>query len=312
MSTRKIVVLGTGGTIAGRSASAHDNVSYTAAQAGIAELLQGVPALQGQPLQVEQVAQIDSKDMDFDVWRALALRCTHHLEQPDVEGIVITHGTDTLEETAFFLHSVLDARKPVVLTGAMRPATAIAADGPRNLVDAFALANTPSAHGVMVVFAGRIHGAEEVAKVHPYRLDAFDSGDAGVLGHVEEGRARMVRAWPEHEIDAAMYLALLAPEQLEWPWVEIVLSHAGASEAIVKALVEQGAQGIVVAATGNGTVHHALEQGLMKAQAAGVRVVRATRCAQGRIVGSSAGALPALPLSPVKARIELMLQLMRR
>src|SRR4051794_34617606 len=131
----KIVVLGTGGTIAGRAASAQDNLGYRAAQVGVEDLLQGVPAASGLQLHAEQVAQVDSKDMDFTVWRSLALRCEHWLAQADVAGIVVTHGTDTMEETAFFLQSVLATDKPVVLTGAMRPATSAAPDGPQNLAD---------------------------------------------------------------------------------------------------------------------------------------------------------------------------------
>jgi L-asparaginase len=125
VSGQKIVVLGTGGTIAGTSAQAGDNIGYTAAQVGVGQLLAAVPGLQQAArgvLVAEQVAQIDSKDMDGHVWQALALRCAHHLEDPEVRGVVITHGTDTLEETAWFLHEVLDTRaKPVVLTCAMRP-----------------------------------------------------------------------------------------------------------------------------------------------------------------------------------------------
>src|SRR5690348_6482601 len=123
----KLVVLATGGTIAGRAVSASDNLAYQSAQIGVAQLLAGVPCPAGFALEGEQVAQIDSKDMDFAVWRALAQRCAHWLARDEVAGLVVTHGTDTLEETAFFLQSVLAPAKPVVLTGAMRPATSVAA-----------------------------------------------------------------------------------------------------------------------------------------------------------------------------------------
>ncbi len=135
VSRNKIVVLATGGTLAGTAADPGDNIGYRAAQLGIDQLLEAIPALRGLPVQAEQVAQIDSKDMSFEIWRALALRCRHWLAQVDVAGLVITHGTDTLEETAFFLQSVLAPAKPVVLTAAMRPATALLADGPQNIVD---------------------------------------------------------------------------------------------------------------------------------------------------------------------------------
>ncbi len=142
--SKKVVVLGTGGTIAGRASCASDNIGYTAAQVGVADLLASVPGLDavlaGHRLHSEQVAQVDSKDMGFALWQALASRISDHLAQPDVTGVVITHGTDTLEETAYFLHAVLPLAlqnsKPVVLTCAMRPATALSPDGPQNLLDA--------------------------------------------------------------------------------------------------------------------------------------------------------------------------------
>ena len=199
VSGQKIVVLGTGGTIAGTSAQAGDNIGYTAAQVGVAQLLAAVPGLQAMAgtLLTEQVAQIDSKDMDTAVWQALARRCAQHLQDPAVRGVVITHGTDTLEETAWFLDQVLDTRaKPVVLTCAMRPATALAPDGPQNLLDAVAVASTPGARGVVAVAAGELHGARQVQKVHPYRVNAFSSGEAGPLGWVEEGRVRLEQNWP--------------------------------------------------------------------------------------------------------------------
>lgn len=308
VSDQKIVVLGTGGTIAGQAASAQDNVNYRAAQVGVAQLLQSVPALAGMAFETEQVAQIDSKDMDFAVWTVLAQRCAHWLARDDVAGIVVTHGTDTMEETAFFLQSVLAPAKPVVLTGAMRPASSAGADGPQNLVDAVTVAAEAGAGGVLVVFAGTIHGAQDVAKAHPYRLDAFTSDDAGPLGFVEEGRVRQLRPWPD--CVPTRPLARLAPPA-QWPRVEIVLSHAGASGGVVEALVAQGVAGLVVAATGNGTLHHALEAALAAASQRGVAVRRSTRCAQGQVLPTAGASLPlAAGLSPVKARIALMLELM--
>jgi L-asparaginase len=265
----------------------------------------------------EQVAQVDSKDMSFAIWQKLALRCAHWLAQPDVAGLVITHGTDTLEETAFFLHSVLAPSKPVVLTCAMRPATALAPDGPQNVRDAIVVAATPGASGVVVVCAGTLHNALDVQKVHTYRLDAFDSGDAGPLGYVEEGSVRIVRCWPSAMPDAQHVFDRVAVIS-EWPRVEILLSHAEARGSIVDALLrerEAGAaeplQGLVLAATGNGTLHHALEAAALRAQAAGVAVVRATRCSQGRILPRQSELLrDAGALTPVKARVELMLELL--
>ena len=309
---RRVVVLGTGGTIAGRAASSGDNIGYTAGQVDVEDLLGGIEAPEGVALVAEQVAQVDSKDMEFEVWQKLARRCLHWLAQPDVAGVVITHGTDTLEETAFFLHSVLASAKPVVLTCAMRPATALSPDGPQNMRDAIALAVTAGARGVTVVCAGMVHSGLDVQKVHTYRLDAFASGDAGPIGYVEEGAVRRVREWPDAMPPRASK-ALDAPGP--WPRVEIVMSHAGASGAIIDALLREGAQepvrGLVLATTGNGTLHHVLEAAALKAQDAGIAVLRATRCTSGRILPKPDDRLrDAGALTPVKARIALMLELL--
>lgn len=307
---RRIVVLGTGGTIAGAAASAADHVGYKAGQVPVQELLAGIPALAGLAVSSEQVAQIDSKDMEPAVWIALARRCQHWLAQSDVAGVVVTHGTDTLEETAYFLHRVLAPGKPLVLTCAMRPSTAVSADGPQNIADAIAVACTPGARGVVAVCAGRVHAGVDVRKVHPYRLDAFSSGDAGVLGHVEDGRLRQLRAWPAQDAVALPMEAFDA--QRAWPRVEIVLSHSGASARSVEALVRDGAQGLVVAGTGNGSVHAALQGALMAAARRGIPVLRSTRCAEGQVVGRGEDPLPPTTLTPVLARIELQLQLLAR
>jgi L-asparaginase len=268
-------------------------------------------------LSVEQVAQCDSKDMDHAIWQTLARRVAHHLARPEVSGIVITHGTDTLEETAWFLQRVLAPVKPVVLTAAMRPATALHRDGPQNLLDAVTVARSvePQLAGVVAVVAGAIHSAQAVSKRHPYRVDAFSSGEAGVLGWVEEGAVRLARPGlqPDEVDDAAeaLGLALIERPVADWPWVAVVTSHAGAEAALVRALVGAGVRGIVVAGTGNGTVHQQLQTALHEAQIAGVRVWRCSRCVDGAVVGQPAGALASAgALSPVKARIALMLALM--
>lgn len=310
---RRVVVLGTGGTIAGKAASSGDNIGYTAGQVGVADLLGGIEAPEGVTLVAEQVAQVDSKDMSFDIWQKLAQRCVHWLALPDVAGVVVTHGTDTLEETAFFLHSVLATAKPVVLTCAMRPATALAPDGPQNVRDAIVVAATAGAHGVTVVCAGTVHSGGDIQKVHTYRLDAFASGDAGPVGYVEEGDVRRVRAWPQGTALAAE--KVLDAAAIQWPRVEIVMSHAGANGAVIDALLQSGSaepvRGLVLAATGNGTLHHALEAAALKAQDEGVAVLRATRCANGRILPRRDDRLrDAGALTPVKARIALMLELL--
>jgi L-asparaginase len=302
----KLVILGTGGTIAGTASSAHDAVGYSAGQLGLGHLVAAVPSLRDADVELEQIAQIDSKDMDIATWQALAARAAHHLARADVRGLVVTHGTDTLEETAYLLHRVLAPFKPLVLTGAMRPATSIAADGPANLADAVATARDARAHGVLVTFAGRVWSGAGVRKAHTYRVDAFDAGDAGPLALVEEGALRWLHG-PARS--AALGLAHIALDPAQWPRAEIVMNHAGAGGALVDALVAQQVDGIVVAGTGNGTLHRDLEAALLRAQAAGVAVLRSTRCPAGPVIGSallrSAGAL-----SPVQARIELLLELL--
>ena len=319
MSAQKWVLLGTGGTIAGTAAVAGDNLGYSAAQLSVQALWQGASSLPegGAPWLLEQVAQVDSKDMDFAVWAALAQRCQQHLADPTVGGIVITHGTDTLEETAWFLYCVLAAQlqhKPVVLTCAMRPASALAPDGPQNLRDAAAVAMAPGACGVLVVCAGEIHGARQVYKAHPYRLAAFSSGDAGPLGWVEEGQVRLAQNWPLAHTEQALLAIKNRVKMLyrtPWPQVEIVMSYAGASATVVDALVRSGVQGLVVAATGNATLHYALQAALERAQASGVAVRVASRCPLGQTLARPGAALPgAQGLSPVKARVSLLLELL--
>jgi L-asparaginase len=306
-SARTVAVLATGGTIAGTAADPGDNIGYSAAQLGVKALVDAVPALREVPLLTEQVAQLDSKDMDFAVWATLARRVAELLARDDIAGIVITHGTDTLEETAYALQRLLAPARPVVLCAAMRPATALLRDGPQNLLDAVTLARKPGARGVMAVLAGTVHSALDVRKVHSYRVDAFGSGDAGPLGYVEEGRLRRLRDWP-----AGDALGLDGLAKGEWPWVELITSHAGARPEGVRALVAAGVKGIVVAGTGNGSLHHALEAALLEAQRAGVTVWRSTRCGAGPVQMKAGDALHAAgTLTPVQARIELMLQLMR-
>lgn len=331
---KQIVILGTGGTIAGKASSSIDNVGYTAALVGVAQLLGAIPSLvglsgtaqyDGYGLVCEQVAQVDSKDMNFAVWQLLLARCAHWLAQPQVQGVVVTHGTDTLEETAYFLQMTLNPSKPVVLACAMRPSTAIAPDGPQNLLDALAVAVHSDAQGVVAVCAGLIHSAVDVQKVHTSRLDAFSSGDAGPVGTVAEGQLTLYRNWPSNRPLADVNIAYSAIENIAklttLPRVEIVLNHADSDGAIVDALLAQkaaspskGLRGIVVAATGNGTISTDLELALRRAQAAGVVVWRSTRCAFGQVIGKSeaefgdaSGASQGLPA--VKARIALQLQL---
>ncbi len=305
-----VVVLGTGGTIAGTAPSGAGDSSYVAAQLSVAELLAGVPELvaaaQGAEIDAEQVAQIDSKDMSWSVWARLLDRLKHHLSRPEVLGVVITHGTDTLEETAYFLHRVLQTTKPVVLTAAMRPATSTEADGPRHLCQSVQVVVEGGWAGVAVVLQSEVHDASTIRKMYPRALRAFASGDVGPLAVLENG----VWCWRR---------ALLAADPLvpwdegtPWPWVEVLHSHAGARAEAVSSWCAAGVQGLVVVATGNGTVHHELETALRQAQAAGVVVWRCTRCPQGGLEPDSLGWSPASHLPPAQTRIALMLNLISK
>lgn len=307
-----VVILGTGGTIAGTAASAGDAVGYTAAQRGVDELVAAVPPLAAFRLATEQVAQVDSKDMDFALWQQLARRAAHHLGRDDVAGVVVTHGTDTLEETAWFLHRVMAPQKPLVLTAAMRPATSLQADGPQNLLDAVTVAARSGGHGVLAVLAGAVHGAGDLRKGHTSRLDAFGSGDDGPIARIDHGALRVLRPWPPGGPAAALGLDAVAREAAAWPWVEIVSNHAGADGRAVDALVAAGVRGLVVAGTGNGSVSRPLAAALRRALGAGVPVVRASRCGVGAVVSADGAADADLPVSglrsPAQARIDMILR----
>jgi L-asparaginase len=327
---QKLVVLGTGGTIAGTAASSADHTGYTAAQIGVTQLLHGIAglpeALRRSELACEQVAQIDSKDMDFATMAKLAARCAHWLGQGDVAAVVVTHGTDTLEETAWFLHLALpadlQAAKPVVLTCAMRPATSSQADGPRNVVDAVRVALDDKARGVLCVCAGDVHSAQHVQKVHSHALNAFSSGDHGVVAQMQadkvlwkpEKQPFYDRNRPLAQVNNAQVAIKSIVNITQWPRVEIVHNYACSSGAVVRALLADSSQplrGIVVAGTGNGTLSLDLEAALLAAQKQGVHVLRSTRCVFGSVTPVQGNALAHTPLTPLKARIAMMLQLLK-
>ena len=308
---KKIVVLATGGTIAGTLNPPGSPTSYTAAQLGVQDLVAVIPnlseALQGDELVSEQVAQLDSRNMNHAVWQNLARRCVHWLNQEDVRGLVITHGTDTLEETAWFLQQVLDTSKPVVMTCAMRPANAPDPDGPANLRDALTLVREPDARGVLVVCAGAVHQAHEVQKVHPTRLTAFASPQNGPCATVRWPEVRWAHKPTGAQPHAHASLALNTPTE-HWPWVAVLHNHANVDPRQVQALVDAGVKGIALAGTGNGSASDGLIQALLKAQSQGIGVRSCTRCAEGPIVGQP-NPLPLAPLglNVYKARISLML-----
>lgn len=312
-----VVLLGTGGTIAGTGAGP-DDVSYRAAQLSVEQLLQAVPGLAGLALETRQVAQIDSKDMDWSVWQALADQLQEVLARNDVGAVVITHGTDTLEETAYLLHRLLDVHKPVVLTAAMRAATSAHADGPRNLRDAVRVAEHAAAQGwagVVAVMAGVIWPGHAVRKSHTWHIeDAFDGGGDLPLGRIAEGGTILGgMPWPSPGGGGWSCLETAGAP----PRVEIVTSHAGADGRLVEALLTQGQQtghalgGLVVASTGHGTIHQALTRALEKAEQQGIRVWRSSRVARGGVLSREGDHWPAAgTLTAAQARVALMLDLL--
>jgi L-asparaginase len=321
---QKIVVLGTGGTIAGESNSENEGLAYQAAQRSIHDLMQAVAgkskslpkALTGFQFETEQVSQIDSKDMDFSIWQQLALRCDHWLSQVDVHAVVITHGTDTLEETAYFLSQVVQKNKPIVLTCAMRPANFKDADGPQNMRDALNAASQLQGQGVWLVAAGEIHHSQYVQKVHPTRLNAFDSGEWGPAATLRNDqinwRLGAVARRPENRLNACADIHAL-PSTTEWPWVEIITNHVQSKAKHVEVLVDAGVKGLVVAGTGNGSISRVTKEALLKAQTMGVEICLASRCNQGPVVQTPNHAFElARELNPAKARVALILNLLSK
>ncbi len=301
----KILVLATGGTIAGVATAAATDAGYRAGVLDVASLLASVPGIEDlAELSSAQPCNIDSKDLDPALWTELALRVRRWRDDGGA-GCVICHGTDSLEETAYALHCLLPPGPPVVLTAAMLPATALSADGPRNLYDAVRVAIDAHAagRGVLCVLHGTVHGARDVSKVHAPRVDAFDSGPRGPLGLAGGDGVRFTRVDPR-----AVTVPLATPTR--WPRVELVCSHAGADGAVVRALLvlQQAGElcpplaGLVAVGTGGGTVHAALQDALDDAVAAGVRVLVAPR--HGVIDGG-----PYDGLNAVKLRVRLLLEL---
>lgn len=307
------LILGTGGTIAGTSSDGAPAWAYRAAQLDVGQLVAAVPDLHGLPLRWEQVAQVDSKDMGWPVWQALGQALGLALADPLVDSVVITHGTDTLEETAWLLHALLEACKPVVLTAAMRPSTAVDADGPRNLRDAVKVARWAASRGqsgVVAVMQGRVWSAAHVRKAHSHGIDAFDGGGAEPLACLDEAGQPMdasLRPWPAPLARGLAWLEVPRP-----PRVELVFSHADADGWLVDAALRRpGLSGLVVAATGHGTLHAGLEQALRQAQAAGVAVRISSRVARGGVLPREGDVWPvAGALTPAQARVALLLDLL--
>ncbi|MEY2790938.1 MAG: hypothetical protein RL295_1102 [Pseudomonadota bacterium] len=314
---KKIVVLGTGGTIAGLASSVSRPQQYQAGMVSVASLVSAVSKdfIDRHQLNIEseQVAQLDSKDMQESVWQALAKRLWHHLSQSEVDGVVITHGSDTLEETAYFLQAVFQPSKPVVLTCAMRPANATDADGPANLQDALLVAAHSDLHGVLVACGGIVHAGHRVQKIQSHDLKPFVSLD-GPLMRLVAGKFHFLRPAPSAQYPWPMPTVKEVLQTEDWPRVELVLNHAGAQGENVRDMLQSSRppKGLVVAGTGNGTVHLGLEKALKVAQSEGVRVIRTTRCALGQVEALPEDVLPSVPdMTAVQARVGLQLALLK-
>ena len=310
-----VTILATGGTIAGSGASSTTTVGYTAATVGVDTLIKAVPEL-SKVAQVkgEQVFQIASENMTNEHWLTLAKRVNVLLAQSDVDGIVITHGTDTLEETAYFLDLVVKSKKPVVLVGAMRPGTALSADGPINLYNAVLLAANPDAagKGVLVAMADQIHSARDVSKTNTSTPDSFKTTELGLLGYIQGNKPYFYRASTrKHTVETEFDISKLD----KLPQVDIVYGYANVSPVALNALVAAGAKGIIHAGVGDGSLASKVLPSLTAARKQGVLIVRSARVGQG-IVARNGEAnddeldfVAADTLNPQKARILLMLAL---
>ena len=314
-SRPRIFVLATGGTIAGRADTPTALTAYQAGTLRIESLLATVPPLRDiANVTGETICDIDSKDMTEEIWLRLARRVNELFAEESADGVVITHGTDTLEETAYFLNLTVKSDRPVVLTGAMRPATSLSADGPLNLLDAVRTAASPDAagKGVLIVMNGEINAARDVAKTNTLALDAFQSPDMGLLGYVNDGIPTFYRQTRRyHTAQSEFDVTRLA----SLPPVKILYGHAADDALFVEAAVRAGVRGLVYAGLGNGSIPQSVETALTEAAARGVIVVRASRTGSGAVVPerSPAGSpfLSAGTLSPQKARILLQLALTR-
>ena len=312
----RIVVLATGGTIAGAEATRSPR-GYRSAVFSIESLIAAAPGVKSLArLDAVHVASIGSQDMSEAVWRRLALRAQSALDLPDVAGVVITHGTDTMEETAYFLNLVLRSPKPVVLVGAMRPATAMSADGPMNLYNAVATAAHPSAggRGVLVVANDEIHFAREVAKTNTTQVGTFRATHRGLAGVVNAGRLHLY-APPVRRHTAASEFSVAGLSAL--PRVDIVYAHAGMGRELIDAAVRAGARGLVLAGVGDGNLTALALAAAAEAARAGVAIVRSSRTGGGvverniEIDDDRLGFIAADELNPQKARVLLQLALTR-
>lgn len=309
-----IKILATGGTIAGSAASSTEMTSYKAGEIGIQTLIDAVPQIKDYAnVSGEQVCKISSNNMTDAIWLQVGNRVNELLADKNVDGIVITHGTDTLEETAYFLNLIVKSDKPVVLVGAMRPATAISADGPVNLLNAVRLAGSKEAagKGVLIAMNDEINAARDATKTNTTHVSTFKSPELGYLGYFNNGEPAFYRESTRRHTSRSEF-NIKNVKQL--PVVEIVYGRAGENRTIVDAIAASGAKGIIMAGTGNGSIHEATEAALVDAQKKGLVIVRASRVGNGAVTAANQRYedqhfLKSGTLSPQKARILLALAL---
>jgi L-asparaginase len=311
MTQPTLALIGTGGTIAGAASAASVSTDYKPASLSLAAVVDTVPELrQRYNIEVTQPMQLASYDVRPEHWLDLHAAVMQAVNNPNVAGIVVTHGTDTLEETATFLLLSVDTDKPIVVVGAMRPATAYSADGPANLLDACSVAACPGARGrgTLVVMNGRIHSGLWVGKRHVSSVEAFDSPLAGAVGEVADQAVQWFRA-------AARAPTVAWQTPTAWPRVDIAVAYAGGDETAMRAFVAAGARGIVHAGLGNANTPTAYRAFIQSLPAQGVLVARCARFITGSVTRASVyadaqhGILTAGPLPPHKVRIVMLLGL---
>lgn len=314
----RVYVLSTGGTIAGQGSSSTDLSNYKPGSILGEQLVKAVPQIaEVADVRVEQIVNIPSHDITIGNWLTLAKRIQRILaEDPSAAGFVITHGTNTLEETAYFLNLTIRSDKPVVLVGSMRPATAISADGPLNLLNAVKTAMSPEARGkgALIVMNDEILGARDTTKTNTLRVETFKSPELGLLGYVDEDRVAFYKSSTKRHT-AASEFDIAALTQL--PKVPVLYSYVDPEPAVVRAVVAAGARGIVFAGTGNGALSTAERDAIAEInkmpQASRPILVRSSRVGNGRVTATAQfeelGVIAADTLNPQKARILLMLAL---
>lgn len=311
-----IVILATGGTIAG-SAQSQTQAGYTSGQVGVEVLIDAVPQIRElADIRGEQVASVGSQDMTDAIWLKLAARINQLLEDPSVDGVVITHGTDTIEETAYFLNLTVASDKPVVMTAAMRPSTALSADGPLNIFNAVAVAADERARGrgVLVVINDDIHGARALTKTSTTDVQTFMSPERGLIGVTLYGKNTFYRE-PYRRFGKASEFSVAGVKEM--PRVDVMFINAGFSADLIPSAVENGARGIVTAGVGNGNMTAAALEQVKEAVGKGVVVVRASRVPSGsvgrnvEVDDDAVGTIASGELNPAKARVLLKLALLK-